>query len=135
MGFVNKMNQNVAEYKFGFQMKKLRSYPFVWKLDIVLQYVCVLHRINKDEGDQSMPLLAFEREVVIFPKYSKEGTLSSIEVGIRNIPSDVCCDDTKRYQMQSGEKQQGRCKVRKKNSRRRYIKYKSTWCFEIFQYY
>ena len=31
---------------------------------------------------------------------------------------------------------QSRCKVFKKNSRRRYVKYKSTWSvFEIFQLY
>ena len=72
-------------------------------IDVVLQGVWVLYRINKDEGDESLPLLAFRRDVVnaIFLKYSKEGRLSSSHVGIRNIPSDVCYDDTKYYQVQS----------------------------------
>ena len=85
----------------------------------------VLYRINKDEGDESQLLLAFRRDVAnaFFFKYSKEGRLSSSHVGIRNIPSDVCYDDTKPYQVQS--EKQSRCKVCKKNSRRRYVHCKS----------
>ena len=66
-------------------------------VDVVLQGAWVLYRINKDEGDESLLLVAFQRHAVnaIFPKYSKEGRLSSSHVGIRNIPSDVYCDDTK----------------------------------------
>ena len=118
--------------------------------------------------------LLFEDIVnAIFLKYSKEGTLSSSYVGNRNIPSDVCHDVTKHYQVQSEHRRtqnpfqhlrwivfaqtvntlnsftgcaknsvldvwmgsgyasaakQGRCKVCRKNSWRRYVKYKSTWC-------
>ena len=63
----------------------------------------VLYRIYKGKGDESLPLLAFRRHVInlIFLKYSKEGRLSSSHLGIRNIPSDVCYDDTKHYQVQS----------------------------------
>ena len=72
-------------------------------VDIVLQGTWVLYRINKDEGDESLPLLAFRGHAVnaIFLKYSREGRLSSSHLGIRNIPSDVCCDDTKHYKVQS----------------------------------
>ena len=47
----------------------------------------MLHRFNKDEGDESVTLPAFQRHVVnaIFLKYSKEGTLSSSHERIRNI--------------------------------------------------
>ena len=55
---------------------------------------------------------------------SKEGRLFSSHLGIRNISLDVCCDDTKHYQMQS--EKQGKWKVCKKNSRRHYVKCKST---------
>ena len=70
---------------------------------VVLQGVWVLHRINKDEGNESLPLLAVRRDVfsAIFLKYSKKGRLSSSHVGIRNIPSDVYYDDTKHYLVQS----------------------------------
>ena len=76
-------------------------------VDVVLQCVWVLHHINKDEGNESLPLLAFRRDVVnaTFLKYSKEGRLSSSNVGNQNILSD----DTKHYQVQS--EKQGRCKV------------------------
>ena len=37
----------------------------------------------------------------IFLRYSKEGRLSSSQVGIQNILSDVCYDDAKHYQVQS----------------------------------
>ena len=72
-------------------------------VDVVIQGAWVLYGINKDKGDESLPLLAFQRHVVniIFLKYSKEGRLSSRNLGIRNIPSDVCYDDTKHNQGQS----------------------------------
>ena len=59
--------------------------------------------INKDKGDESLPLLAFRRHVVnaIFLKYLKEGRLSSIDLGIRNIPSNVFYHGTKHYQVLS----------------------------------
>ena len=55
-----------------------------------------MYRINKDEGEESLPLLAFQRLAgnVIFLKYSKEGRLSSRHVGIRNIPSDISYNET-----------------------------------------
>ena len=72
-------------------------------VDVVFQGAWVLHRIKKAKGDESLPLLAFRRHVVnaIFVKYSKECRLSSSHLGTRNIPSDVCYDDTKHYQVQS----------------------------------
>ena len=75
-------------------------------VDVAVQGLWVFHRINKDEGDESLPLLALRRDVVnaIFLKYSKEGRLSSSHLGIRNIPSDVCYDDTKHCQEQSGHR-------------------------------
>ena len=44
-----------------------------------------------------LPLLAFRRDVVKKKKKKnpREGRLSSSQVGCRNIPSDVCYDDTK----------------------------------------
>ena len=63
-------------------------------VDIVQQGAWVLHCIK---GDESLPFLTFRRDVVnaIFLEYSKEGKLSPSHIGIRNIPSDVCYDDTK----------------------------------------
>ena len=70
-------------------------------VDVILQGIWVLYRIDKEEGDYSLPLLDFRRDIVsaIFLEYSKKGRLSSSHVGIRNIPSDVCYDDTKHYQV------------------------------------
>ena len=50
-----------------------------------------MYRINKEKGDESLPLVAFRRHVVdvVFLKYSKEGRLYLSHLGIRNIPSDV----------------------------------------------
>ena len=86
------------------QMKKWWWFPFVWMTDFMLLRVRgVLYHINKDKGDESLPLLVFPRHDVnvTFPKYSKERRLSSSHLGIRNIPSDVCYDGTKHYQVQS----------------------------------
>ena len=106
MGFVDRMDQSVASYRIGIQMKKWRWLPFVWIVDVVLQGARVFHRINKDEGNVSLPFLVFWRHIVIaiFLKYSKEGRLSSSQVGIRNIPLDVCYDVTKHYQVQSEQR-------------------------------
>ena len=75
-------------------------------VDVVPQGARVLCRINKDEGDESLPILVFWRDIInaIFLKYSKEGRLSSSHVGVQNIPSDVCYDVTKHYQVQSEHK-------------------------------
>ena len=72
-------------------------------VDAVIQGAWVLYHKYKGKGDESLPLLAFRRHVVnvIFLKYSKEGRLSSSHLEIRNIPSDVCYDDTNHYQVQS----------------------------------
>ena len=72
-------------------------YPFVWMVDVVLQGAWVLYCINWDKGDESLPLLAFRRYVInaIFWEYSNEGKLFRSHTVIRNIPSDLCYDDTK----------------------------------------
>ena len=103
MGFVKRMNQNVSKYRIGIRMKKWRWFLFVLMVDVVLQGACVLHGINEDEGNESLPLLAFRVHVInaIFLKYSKESRFSSSHVGIRNILSDVCYGDTEHYQVQS----------------------------------
>ena len=87
----------------GIQMKKWSWLTFVWIVDVVIQSACLLYRINKDKGVDSLPLLAFWRHVVniVFLKYSEEGRLSLSHLGIRNISLDVCYDDTKHYQVQS----------------------------------
>ena len=73
--FVNRMDQNMAKYRIGIWIKKWWVSPFVWMIDVVLQVVWILYRINKDEGDESLPLLVIRRDTVnaIFLKYSKEG--------------------------------------------------------------
>ena len=73
----------------GTRMKKWWWFQLVWMVDVVLQGAWVLYPINKDEGNESLPLLGFPRHVVnaIFLKYSKEGRLSSSHLGIRNILS------------------------------------------------
>ena len=94
MGFVSRLDQNVAKYWYpNEKMVVVPQYPGAW----------VLYRISKDKGDEPLPPLAFQRHgvIAIFLKYSKEGRLCSSHLGIRNIPSDVCYDDTKHYQVQS----------------------------------
>ena len=84
----------------GIRMKKWWWFLFVWMVDVVIHGAWVLYRINKNKGDE--PLVAFRWHVasVIFLKYSKEGRLSSNHLGIRNIRSGVCYNDTKHYQVQ-----------------------------------
>ena len=101
MGFANRMEQNVTKYWYpnGKNGGGSRLFEMV---GVVIQSVWVLH-ICKGKGDESLPLLAFRRHVVnvIVLKYLKEGRLSSSHLGIRNIPSGVCHDYRKYYQVQS----------------------------------
>ena len=119
------MDQHFIKHRISIQMKKSWWSLVVLKVDVVLQGVWVLYHIS-NEDDEYLPLPSFWRDLInaIFLKHSKEDRLSSSHVGIRNIPSDVCYNNTK-YQVQSEKK--SRCKVCKKNSRRRYVKCKSTW--------
>ena len=90
MGFVNRMDQNVAKYRIGITLKKWEWSPFVWMVGAILQGVWLLYRINNDKGNVVN---------AVFLKYSKEGKLSLSHVGIWNIQSDACYDDTKHYQL------------------------------------
>ena len=49
-----------------------------------------------------------EMLAMLFLKHLKEGRLSSNHVGVRNIPSDVCYNNTK-HQVQSENKAGVRC--------------------------
>ena len=55
MGFVNRMEQWPG---IGIRMKKLWWSSCVSMVDVVIQGVWVLYRINKDKGDESLALLA-----------------------------------------------------------------------------
>ena len=90
MGFLTEWTRTLQ--RIGIRMKKWWWFQFVWMVDVVLQGAWVLYPITKDEGVESLPLLAFPRHVVnaIFLKYSKEGRLPSSHLGIRNIPSHIC---------------------------------------------
>ena len=80
MCFVNV--KSINKYTIGIQMKKRWLSSFVWMVDVIHEGVWVLHYINKDEGNKSLPLLAFRGDVAntIFLKYSKEGRLYSSHV-------------------------------------------------------
>ena len=75
-------------------------------VEVIIQGAWVFYHINREKGDESLPLLAFGRHVVnvIFLKHSKEGGLPSSHLGIQNIPSDVCYGDAKHYQVQSEQR-------------------------------
>ena len=60
--FFQRMDQSVSKYKTGIRMKKWWWSPFAYMvdvlmLDVVLQNAWVLFHINKDEVDESLPLL------------------------------------------------------------------------------
>ena len=97
------MDQSVANRRIGIRIKKWWWSPFAWIVDVALQGTWVLYRVNEEEGDEPLRFLVFRRHIVnaIFLSYSKEARLSSSHVGIRNILSYICYDDTKHYQVQS----------------------------------
>ena len=101
-GFVDRMDQCVANSRIGIRMKTWWCSPFVWKVDVVLPGARILYYVNKDGGDKSLLYLVFRRHTVnAILKYSNEDRLSLNHVGIWNILSNICYEDTKHYQMQS----------------------------------
>ena len=62
-------SQNVAKYWYA--NEKIVVVLVCLMLDIVVQGTWVLYRVNKDKGDDCLPLLAFRRHVVniTFLKY------------------------------------------------------------------
>ena len=44
--------------------KEIEVVPFVWMVDVVLQGPRVLYRINKDEGDESLPFLSLFEDIL-----------------------------------------------------------------------
>ena len=134
MGLVNRMDQHFIKHRISIQMKKSWWSLVVWKVDVVLQGVWVLYHIS-NEDDKYLPLLSFWRDLVnaIFLKHSKEDRLSSSHVGIRNIPSDVCYNNTK-YQVQSENKAGVKCVKNILDAAMQNVNLRDT-CFEIFLWY
>ena len=50
---------DVSKYKIVIRMKKWSWFPFAYIVYVFLQNALVLYHINKDEGDESLPLLAW----------------------------------------------------------------------------
>ena len=67
MGFVKRMNRNVAKHRIDIRMMVV---PFIWLVD-VLQGTSALYCINYDKRDESPPFLAFRKDFVnaIFLEY------------------------------------------------------------------
>ena len=79
--------QNEPERCVKYRIIRLKNWwwsPFAWIVDVALQNTWVLYHINKDKGDESLPLLACN-----FLKYSMEGRSSLSHVKIQNVPSDA----------------------------------------------
>ena len=97
MGFVNKMDHNLANYRYPNE-----------KMVVVHLYLtgrccssyCIV--LRKMKAMSFCLFLLFEDMLLMqfFLKYSKKDRLFKSHLGIRNIPSDVCYDDTKHYQVQ-----------------------------------
>ena len=134
MGLVNRMDQHFIKHRVGIQMKKSWWSLVVLKVDVVLQGVWVLYHIS-NEDDEYLPLPSFWRDLInaIFLKHSKEDRLSSSHVGIRNIPSDVCYNNTK-YQVQSENKAGVKCVKKILDAAMQNVNLRDT-CFEIFLWY
>ena len=70
---------------------------------VVIQGARVLYRINKDEGDESLPFYSFLKTYCPcnFSETFKERQIILEPCSIRNIPSYVFYDVTEHYQVQS----------------------------------
>ena len=134
MGLVNRMDQHFIKHRISIQMKKSWWSLVVLKVDVVLQGVWVLYHIS-NEDDEYLPLPSFWRDLInaIFLKHSKEDRLSSSHVGIRNIPSDVCYNNTK-YQVQSENKAGVKCVKKILDAAMQNVNLRDT-CFETFLWY
>ena len=102
-GFCQQDGAECGQVQDWYPNEKMVVVPVCLNGSNVRQGVWVLYRVDKDEGDESLPFPAFRRDAVnsTFLKYSKEDRLSSSQVGIRNILADVCCNETKHYKVKS----------------------------------
>ena len=57
MGFVNRMDQNMAKY--WYPNEQMVVVPVYFIVDVVLQGAWVFYCINNDESNESLPVLAF----------------------------------------------------------------------------
>ena len=57
----DRMDQNLARNRAGIQIRNCWQSLFVSIVDVILQNAWVLYLINKGEGDESLPLIAFRR--------------------------------------------------------------------------
>ena len=64
MGFVNRMDQNVAKYWYPNEKMVVVPVCLNGRCCVVIQGAWVLYRISKDKGDESLPLLTFQRHAV-----------------------------------------------------------------------
>ena len=64
MGEIDRSDQNIANSRITIRIKKWWRALFVWIPDVIVQNACLLYRINKDEVDPKLDLLAFRRKIV-----------------------------------------------------------------------
>ena len=69
MGFVYRMDRNVAKSKTGIWMKKWWWSMYVWMVDVVPQSVLLLYRIYKGEGNIALKMKFFIKG--FFRKYDQ----------------------------------------------------------------
>ena len=61
MGFINRMDRSMVNYRIGIWMKNWWWSTIVWMVDVALQGAWKVHHVNKDEGDESLPFQVFRR--------------------------------------------------------------------------
>ena len=62
-GFCQKNGPKCGQVKIGFEMKKWWWLSFVCLVDVILQGMWVLYRINKGEDNETLSRLVFRRDV------------------------------------------------------------------------
>ena len=70
--------------------KKWWWFPFVWMVDVVIQGAWVLHRIKKDKGNESLPLLVFQRQFVHLNFLKFKGRQIFLELFRNSIYPIIC---------------------------------------------
>ena len=61
MGFVDRVDRNVAKYRIGIRTKKWSWDLFAWMVNVALQNTWILHQVSKEDSDRSLFTFGFSQ--------------------------------------------------------------------------
>ena len=97
MGFVDRMDQNVAKYRIGIRTKKWWWDLFAWMVNVALQNTWILDQVSKEDSDRSLFTFGFSQASSKYWGILAKGTLVILQSKTYHPISNLTILDTIRY--------------------------------------